>query len=151
MKNLFLSLIILMTLSCSKTDDLSPDQNKMTLAQINSIAGEYIFEGYAVSKTPGSSEVTLTIKKNSNEEWNFRGRSYVNEYGGTYRFDQTAGSIVFKELTTTLIAAVDNSRNLAEQEYYGNFPKIRKFKLEGSTLKLFDSEPASEIMIFKKK
>lgn len=151
MKNLFLSLIILMTLSCSKTDDLSPDQNKMTLAQINSIAGEYIFEGYAVSKTPGSSEVTLTIKKNSDEEWNFSGRSYVNEYGGTYRFDQTAGSIVFKELTTTLIAAVDNSRNLAEQEYYGNFPKIRKFKLEGSTLKLFDSEPASEIMIFKKK
>ncbi|GEM_PF-2679646 len=151
MKNLFLSLIILTTvLSCNKAE-VSPDQNKMTLAQINNLAGEYIFEGYAVSKTPGSSKVTLTIKKNSDEEWNFSGQSYVNEYGGTYRFDQAAGSIVFKELTTTLIAAVDNSRNLAEQEYYGNFPKIKKFKLEGSTLKLFDSEPASEIMIFRKK
>lgn len=152
MKNLYLFLIIVTVLSsCSKSDEPSAFSHRLTLEEINSIVGDYTFTGYAVSKTPGSEKVTLTIKKNSDGEWNFSGQSYVNEYGGTYRFDQAEGSIVFKELTTTLIAAVDNSQNLAEQEYYGNFPKIKKFKLEGSTLKLFDSEPASEIMIFRKK
>lgn len=153
MKNLLILLLvaILTASSCRKPGDTAPDADKITLADINAIAGDYTFEGYAVSKTPGSSKVTLTIKKNSNTEWNFTGQSYVNDFGGTYNFDENAGSILFKQLVTTEMASFDNSQNLAEQEYYGNFKKVRKFKLEGSTLKLFDSEPASEIMIFKKK
>ncbi len=144
-------LFTVLSVACSKNESTEPLQVKLTLADLNSMTGEYSFSGYAVSKTPSAVKTSLKIIGTEAGRLRFSGQSYVNLFGGSYTFDESAGALSLHELMTTEMAALDESQNQAEQEFYRNFGKVKKCAFDGKTLRLFDTDPASETMIFVKK
>ncbi len=145
-------LIIFLLSSCGKPDNgiLPFGNNFINKVQFDSIKGEYTFAGYVVSKTAGSEKVTLSIKGQSENSYYLGGSSYVNQYGGNFILNEKMGTVDVKELVTTEMASIDPQLNAAEAEYYQNLQNTKKFTLEGNILKLYDTEPATEIMIFNK-
>lgn len=114
---------------------------------------EYYFASYQVSKTKGSEKLGMDIAKKAPDNLAFlsiTGYSYVNMYGATYTHNETDGSIKSKELITTEMAGSAEAMR-AEDELYKNLAKATKIVYEPNQVKLLIGNPATEVMIFKKR
>ncbi len=114
---------------------------------------EYYFAGYQVSKTVGSEKLGMDIARKAPDNLsylNISGHSYVNMYGGTYTHNEADGSIKITELMTTEMAGPVEAMK-AEDEFYENLGKATKIVFEQNQVKLFVGNPATDVMIFKKR
>lgn len=114
---------------------------------------EYYFAGYQFSKTAGSEKVSMDIAKKApdNQSYlNISGHSYVNLYGATYTHNEADGSIKSTEVITTEMAGPAEAMK-AEDEFYKNLGKATKIVFEQNQVKLFVGNPATEVLIFKKR
>lgn len=168
---LLLSFMAIM-MSCEKAaEDMSADADDLP-AKANSKDGEnpnapvsskdpgaiskpteYYFAGYQVSKTPGSEKLGMDIAKKAPDNvsyLNINGYSYVNMYGATYTHNEADGTIKNTEVITTEMAGSKESMQ-AEDELYKNLAKATKIVYEVNQVKLLIGNPATEVMIFKKR
>jgi len=114
---------------------------------------EYYFAGYQVSKTSGSEKLGMDIAKKAPDNLaylNISGFSFVNMYGATYTHNEANGSIKNTEIITTEMAGPKEAMQ-AEDELYKNLAKATKIVFEANQVKLLIGNPATEIMIFKKR
>ena len=114
---------------------------------------EYYFAGYQNSKTQGSEKLGMDIAKKAPDNMaylNISGYSYVNMYGATYTHNEADGSIKSTEVITTEMAGPAEAMK-AEDEFYKNLGKATKIVFETNQIKLLIGNPATEVMIFKKR
>ncbi|RYU97585.1 META domain-containing protein [Emticicia agri] len=114
---------------------------------------EYYFAGYQVSKTVGSEKLGMNVAKKAPDNLaylNISGYSFVNMYGATYTHNEADGSIKNTEVITTEMAGPAEAMK-AEDEFYKNLSKATKVIFEANQVKLLVGNPATEVLIFKKR
>lgn len=154
--------ILLMTLlfaaSCNQKS-ISPEEVldasrnvANTRVSFDKLPGKWIFTEYLKDKTvPANGEATIefttTEKANTLQ---VGGRAFVNLYGSTFIYDEAKSTIQLIEPVSTTKMAGTPEMMKAESAFLNNLKNVTKFSVDGTELKLYVGEPATEVMYFKR-
>lgn len=151
-----LSVVMLVSASCNKNEVTPNDelnnatQIKNTRANFEKLSGKWVFKEYLKNKTvPANSEATIEFSKGeSSDILIVNGRSFVNLYSTSFTYNEAQSTIqIAAPIGMTKMAGTDEQMK-AEREFHSNLQNVKKFAVEGNTLKLYVGEPATEVMFF---
>lgn len=154
---LLLSIVVFATACNQKAitpeEVLDASQNVIN-ARVNfdKLPGKWTFTGYLKDTTvpangEASLEFTATERANTLQ---VGGRAFVNLYGSTFIYDEAKSTIqLIEPMSTTKMAGTPEMMK-AEAAFLKNLKNVAKFSVDGTVLKLYVGEPATEVMYFKR-
>ncbi|MDC6367762.1 MULTISPECIES: META domain-containing protein [Flavobacteriaceae] len=136
--------------SCEKNEDSNVGTDpyaKLTAVVKTLDDSQWTFTNYTLRPFEKAYEnkITLEFWDIEDQKASYSGKSVVNEYAGSFTFNEQEGLIIEnKDMITTEMASINQRDNIVESEYYLNFLKGKSFEIKNEELLLYLGNPANE-------